>query len=141
MSVVSSVWALAAVLGPVLGGLLTSFVTWRLIFWINLCEMMMLLSVDLALFCSPFCLFCFAVSFQVMKKIKNAQKDLPLDVFGSMLVGGGTVCIVLFATWGGQEFGYAWNSSTIIGLIVGAVLFFAAFIFQESRHKVLRCAF
>ena len=79
----------------------------------------------------PFCAFCLAVSFhvrlrssasklepawlarpQVMKKIKNAQKELPLDVLGSLLVGGGTVCIVLFTTWGGQDFGYAWNSVT-----------------------------
>lgn len=53
----------------------------------------------------PFCVACFAISFVTMKKIKNAQKNMPIDLIGSFLVAGATVCLVLFATWGGQDFG------------------------------------
>lgn len=54
-------------------------VSWRLIFWINL----------------PFCAMCFAISFVTMKKIHNAQRSMPIDLLGSLLVGGATVCLVL----------------------------------------------
>lgn len=75
--IVTTVWSLASVLGPVLGGVFTQYTNWRIIFWLSV----------------PICVLCFAVTFTAMRKIHNAQQDLPLDWPGSLLIGGGTACL------------------------------------------------
>lgn len=65
----------------------------------------------------------FVLCFFSMKRIQNAQKELPVDILGSFLIASSTCCLgllsflrvfthvaVLFVTWGGSSDGYAWNS-------------------------------
>ncbi|ETO31678.1 exporter, partial [Reticulomyxa filosa] len=66
-------------------------------------------------------------------KIKNAQKELEMDVLGSILVFAATVCVVLLVTWGGAD--YAWDSWEILVLIFASVALFALFGLQEMRHS------
>jgi hypothetical protein len=44
---------------------------------------------------------------------------------------GGSAGLILATSWGGTQ--YAWGSVTIIGLVVGAVLCLAAFVYSELR--------
>jgi len=68
----------------------------------------------------------------ITKKIQNAQKDLPVDLIGSIIIVCATSCFVLVVTWGGVT--YAWNSSIIISLIIVCAVLFGAFVVQELRH-------
>lgn len=61
------------------------------------------------------------------EKLKN------LDLIGALLFMGGIVCILLVFQYGG--FVHAWNSSQVIGLIVGFGLFMIAFTINEIYQK------
>lgn len=52
-----------------------------------------------------------------------------MDPAGTFIFMGAIVCLLLALQWGGVS--HAWNSSVIIGLIVGFVLILAAFIALE----------
>jgi len=116
MSSISGVFGLATVVGPLLGGFFTDYISWRWIFYINL----------------PFGVITFGVCWVVLRKIQNAQRELPVDILGSALVFSATCGLVLLVTWGGVN--YAWDSWVILFLIVMSVIFFFGFIFQELRH-------
>lgn len=59
------------------------------------------------------------------------QKVLDLDLVGFGLLLSAVVCLLLALQWGGNT--YAWNSSHIIGLIVGAVLIAICFAISQWR--------
>jgi hypothetical protein len=59
------------------------------------------------------------------------QKVMDLDLIGFGLLLSAVVCLLLALQWGGNT--YAWNSSHIIGLIVGAVLIACVFAFSQWR--------
>jgi hypothetical protein len=67
----------------------------------------------------------------------NAQKTTllqtiwKLDPLGAVLVIAAVVCILLALQWGGQSL--PWNSSEVIGLLVGFVLLMAVFIWTQWR--------
>jgi EmrB/QacA subfamily drug resistance transporter len=109
-----AVFGLASVAGPLLGGFLTSDLSWRWIFYVNLplgVAALFVLAATLP-----------AASERVHHKI---------DYLGIVLLGGGLSAIVLGASLGGTS--YAWGSATIVGLGIGGVVLLAAFLVCE-RH-------
>ena len=54
-----------------------------------------------------------------------------VDYLGAALLAGALTCLLLFTTWGGQE--YAWDSAEIVGLAIGAVALFGAWLVQQRR--------
>src|ERR1700728_3646458 len=98
-----AVFGLASVAGPLLGGFLTSDLSWRWIFYVNLPLGVLALFVLAATL--P------AASERVHHKI---------DYLGIVLLGAGLSAIVLGASLGGTS--YAWGSATIVGLGVGGVV-------------------
>lgn len=113
---VSAVYGLAVVLAPVLGGVFVVYVNWRWVFFINM----------------PFGVVAIVLSWFGLNKIQNAQKQLPVDVVGSILVFTATVCLVLVVTWGGAN--YAWNSWQILLLIFVSFALLVLYVIQELRH-------
>ncbi|OTA98358.1 hypothetical protein M426DRAFT_113543 [Hypoxylon sp. CI-4A] len=105
---ISSTFAIASIVGPVIGGALTQGVTWRWCFYINL----------------PIGGFAAAV-FMVFVHIKAAETERKpllkklkgLDGVGFVLFAGSIIMLLLALQWGGNAF--AWSSSVIIGLFVG----------------------
>ncbi|KAL3713607.1 hypothetical protein TMatcc_002310 [Talaromyces marneffei ATCC 18224] len=67
------------------------------------------------------------------------QKVLDLDLIGFGLLLSAVVCLLLALQWGGNT--YAWKSSRIIGLIVGAVLIACIFAFSQWRLAVTKQPF
>ncbi|EAT88377.2 hypothetical protein SNOG_04617 [Parastagonospora nodorum SN15] len=61
------------------------------------------------------------------------EKFLQLDPLGVALIMGGIISFILAMENGGQK--KAWNSSTVIGLLVGFVLIWAAFGFWEYYNN------
>ncbi|KAL0932883.1 efflux pump antibiotic resistance [Colletotrichum truncatum] len=118
----SVVWALAAGIGPVLGGVFTQKLSWRWCFWINL----------------P--ISAVVIVFLVL----TAPRDNPgtpvwaglkaVDWSGSLLIVSGTLMLLMGLSFGGVSF--SWSSATVINLIVFGI--FAGFLFGLNEWKMVK---
>ncbi|MGA2164870.1 MAG: MDR family MFS transporter [Solirubrobacteraceae bacterium] len=109
-----AVFGLASVAGPLLGGFLTTNLSWRWIFYVNL----------------PLGV---AALFVLAATLPAASERVhhTIDYLGTALLAAGLSAIVLAASLGGTS--YAWGSSTIVGLWIGGGVLLAAFLVWE-RH-------
>jgi EmrB/QacA subfamily drug resistance transporter len=115
-----AVFGVASVVGPLLGGFLTSELSWRWIFYVNLplgVVAMFVLSATLP---------------AVAERVHHT-----IDYLGTALLGAGLTAIVLGASLGGTSF--AWGSPVIVGLGIAGVVLIAAFAVGErhAREPVL----
>jgi MFS family permease len=113
------VWALAAGVGPILGGAFTEFVSWRWNWWINL-PIQGLTFVLLLLFLD----------------VHNPRTSMmdglkAIDWFGSVSILGLILMLLLGLDFGGETF--SWNSPTVICLIIFGALMSLFFIYSEKR--------
>nr|XP_036580115.1 major facilitator superfamily transporter [Colletotrichum truncatum]KAF6787947.1 major facilitator superfamily transporter [Colletotrichum truncatum] len=109
---------LGIALGPVLGGLFTEYVSWR---WFGVpIAVLLILSRIPDLEPKP----------PARQVLGTAIKSL--DLPGFLLISPAAVMFLLGLQYGGNE--YAWNSSVVIGLLVGGGMTFVAFLFWEHRQ-------
>jgi EmrB/QacA subfamily drug resistance transporter len=114
MGLIGSVFAVASVAGPLLGGFLVDNLSWRWVFYVNL---------------PVGALAVLIVSTRLHLHTPHTRHRI--DYLGTGLLAGGVGALILLTTWGGTQ--YPWGSSTIVGLgIVGAVLI-AVFAWWEQR--------
>lgn len=113
------VWAIAGALGPIIGGLFTSKVSWRWCFWINLP--------------TGGVAFLILVFFLKLHNPRTPLKEglLAIDWTGNLLVIGGTLMVLIGLEFGGVQF--AWNSATVICLIVFGIFTLAIFGFYIAK--------
>ena len=116
--VTTSMWAIAAIAGPTLGGYLTESVGWRWVFLVNL----------------PVSVFPILALGFLMKEIHPARKRVVFDFAGTALLSSMIVAVLLAAQWGGKE--YAWISWQTFGLLGAALVLFFLFIRVEKRAAV-----
>ena len=114
MGLIGSVFAVASVAGPLLGGFLVDTLSWRWVFYVNM----------------PI------GAFAVLIVLTRLHLHAPgirhrIDVLGAALLSGGVASLILVTTWGGNQ--YAWGSTTIVGLGVVGVLLLAIFVWWEAR--------
>ncbi|KAI2629294.1 major facilitator superfamily domain-containing protein [Hypomontagnella submonticulosa] len=121
-----AVFALASVIGPLVGGSLTDRVTWRWCFYINL----------------PIGAFSILVTALILHLPKQkldaegeglAAKLKKLDPIGNIVFLPGIVCLILVLQWGGVE--YPWNNARIIVLLVLCGVFCAVFVAIQIWKK------
>ncbi|OUM56277.1 hypothetical protein PIROE2DRAFT_19183 [Piromyces sp. E2] len=121
MGITSAVSTCASVLGPLVGGLLTDYLTWRWAFFINF----------------PLCFIAgIIIYFQLNMPPKYigssfTQKLKKIDFLGTFLLVGSIVSILLTLTWGGVD--YEWGSKEILTLIVTFSVCFSSFIYVEYK--------
>jgi EmrB/QacA subfamily drug resistance transporter len=114
MGLIGSVFAVASVAGPLLGGFLVDNLSWRWVFYVNM----------------P------VGALAVLIVITRLHLHTPtvrhrIDVIGAALLSAGVASLTLLTTWGGNE--YAWGSQTIVLLGIAGAGLLAVFLWWESR--------
>src|SRR5580704_6481148 len=109
-------FALATVVGPLIGGVLVEHASWRWVFYVNL----PVGAVALA-----------GLYFKLPAPEPAHQPAKQLDLAGAGLLAGSTIALMLACIWGGDR--YAWGSATIIALIAGGAALAVALVARERR--------
>jgi EmrB/QacA subfamily drug resistance transporter len=112
---IAAVFALATVVGPLLGGLLVEHASWRLVFYVNL----------------PIGLIALAGMHAKLSAPETAHSGAPLDAAGAALLASATSTLMLACIWGGDR--YAWLSAPILLLLGAAVVLTCGLVFRERR--------
>ncbi|KAH8684457.1 major facilitator superfamily domain-containing protein [Tricladium varicosporioides] len=112
-------------LGPVIGGALTQYTTWRWCFWINLPPGGVVIAILMLIHIPD--------RTQAKKKKMTLLETLhSLDLPGFALFAPTSIMLLLALQWGGST--YAWNSATIIGLFCGSGGMLVPLLWWEYRQ-------
>ncbi|PMD52337.1 MFS general substrate transporter [Hyaloscypha bicolor E] len=106
VGLLSMVWLVGAVLGPIIGGVFSEKVSWRWIFWVSI----MLSAISLTL----------VISFlRIDEKPKDFRHTIEdIDWFGAFLFVSSLTSFLVPISWGGIS--YSWNNvRTLVPLILG----------------------
>lgn len=113
---VSGVWAVASMAGPVIGGYLAHFLSWRWIFWINL----------------PLALLALVAVRRTLRHLpRGGGRRQPIDYVGSLLFGGGLSGVLVFLTWLGQGHD-VWRPGAL-AMLCGGLAALLVFVWHERR--------
>jgi EmrB/QacA subfamily drug resistance transporter len=112
----AGVSALALAIGPVLGGFLTQYVSWRAIFFIN----------------PPIAVLAVAVTLFAARESRDETVDKTVDYPGIAALTVGLTALVLTLVEGNS---WGWGSTRVISLLVLAVVGLTGFVVIEKRVK------
>jgi MFS family permease/DNA-binding MarR family transcriptional regulator len=116
MGLFGAMFAIATVIGPLLGGLCVTYLSWRWVFYINLP-----LGV-LALFVTG------AVLPGSLRRIHHT-----IDYAGTLFLSAGAALLIVFASVGGIS--WAWASTQSVALAIVGVVLVVLFLLAERRAK------
>jgi MFS family permease len=111
----SLVYGSASVFGPSLGGVLTQYVGWPWIFWINL----------------PFGLIALATADRALRKLKVRRQDAPIDYTSVLVLCCTTVAFLIMVSLGGKEL--PWTAPQTLALAGTALSLGSLFFWLQKR--------
>jgi EmrB/QacA subfamily drug resistance transporter len=104
----------AVAIGPLAGGMLTTWLSWRWIFLVNV----------------PIGIATVVISMMYLRETKDPDQG-SVDPLGLVLLTGGVFCLV-FALIEGNRRG--WSSAFIIGFFAASVVLLAGFVVQQTHR-------
>ncbi|TYR79775.1 MFS transporter [Priestia megaterium] len=110
----SSVFGLASIFGPTLGGWIVDNANWHWVFWVFL----------------PFGVVAFILILMLFPSVEKREGE-KVDYIGSLFLTTTIVPLLLAFSWAGSK--YEWVSAPIISLFFGTVVSFAVFIIVERK--------
>ncbi|MCM2590776.1 MFS transporter [Rossellomorea marisflavi] len=110
----SSVFGLASVFGPTLGGWIVDNANWHWVFWVFL----------------PVGFIAFGMIYKMFPS-QTAKTGQKVDYLGSIMLTLTIIPLLLAFTWGGND--YDWLSVQILSLLGGAVIALILFIVTEKN--------
>ena len=90
----ASMWGIASVAGPLVGGYVTDHLSWRWVFWANL----------------PVGLAAMWLCDRALRTMPVQRRGARIDGIGAALLAGGVTALLLMLSWGGSEFPWAVGS-------------------------------
>ena len=114
--VLMSVYGVATILGPLLGGWITDNIGWRWTFYVNL----------------PVGIVALAFAAWALPGHVKVRKHV-IDWLGTAFLVAAAVPLLLAFSWAGSE--YAWSSPVIIGLFVFSAGMWGVFVRREMRAE------
>jgi EmrB/QacA subfamily drug resistance transporter len=108
-----TVFLVATVGGPIVGGFITEYLHWSLIFWINV----------------PLGAIAFAMTHDLLRRLPRHERPHALDVLGAVLMVGAATVLMLALTWGGHR--YPWGSPVIVSLFVCSLILWVLFTLRQ----------
>ena len=112
---IAATFAVATIVGPLIGGTLVDHASWRWVFFVNL----------------PLGIVALAGLHLRVPAAPARRPEHPLDVAGGALLAAATSAFLLTCIWGGSR--YAWGSLEIAGLIGATVALSLALLYRERR--------
>jgi MFS family permease len=112
--VFSAVWGVVGLGGPLLGGFITDTIGWRWVFFLNL----------------PFGVASMVLVWRYYHE-RLAKHAHILDYWGSVLLSGSVIALLLALLQGGPSYG--WGSPQTLGMLAVSALLLALFVRQEIR--------
>lgn len=129
--ILGAVYAIASVIGPIIGGIFTDNATWRWCFYVNLPVGAVSAGIIVLIFQTP--------KQATPQKATLKEKILQMDLPGTALFLCALVCLILALQWGGTT--KSWRSADVIGCVVGFILLIITFIgveiYQDERALLI----
>ena len=113
----SSVMAISNVLGPVLGGFFSEYLTWHWIFWINL----------------PFGSLALLLCYRNLRRLPKPRRRLIIDWLGAALILASTTPILIGL--GQAEAAAGWGRSEVLVPLAIGIAFLAALIYRRRARR------
>lgn len=117
MGMVTSIYGLSSIIGPLLGGLIIDNLSWRWIFYINI----------------PVGIFAVLIIAFIMPNFKAEGRTRAVDYAGTFSMTFALVPMLLAFSWGGND--YSWVSVQIIGMFIFSFIMLGIFIYCESKAQ------
>lgn len=112
--ILSGVWAVSSLIGPLVGGLVTDFLSWRFVFYLAI----------------PFGLVSAFLLWTYLEETVE-RREHKLDVAGTLLLSVAVAALLFALTEGGGSWGFADPRTLILLGVFGVGL--VLFVFQERR--------
>ena len=112
----SIVWGSGTILGIVLGGVIITYTSWRLIFLINV----------------PIGAFGTVWAYKTLRAVKNNARKRSFDLPATSAFTVGLLALLLGVTWG---IVYSWSSLVTVTSIAVSPLFFLFFVYWETKRS------
>src|SRR4051812_5940739 len=112
---IAATFAVATIVGPLIGGVLVDHASWRWVFLVNL----------------PLGVVALSALGTKLPAAPVERPAGPLDATGAALLAGATGALMLTCIWGGDRF--AWGSGPILALIAATLVLAAALLVRERR--------